>query len=287
MPKNAPPMGALLPRRMSTEPAPSSPESSDSRKRRSLLALSSVTRKPAAAANAALREEVQQALAAEPALLEPLLAALPAEALQLALAAVRRRRPAAAESEGDAATAIQSVYRGHASRRRESLASEAHRCLVFGSLNMDLHAVTGQKWPRAGHIVTLTHGHFVANPGGKGANEAVALARLGSTSASSAASATTRWASSLAALQDDVGTGGITKAPNSTTAITVLMQAKTHQVKLTCVGANDEIDGRELGEALRHLPPPPPAAPPPPPSRRRCRCRRSACRRASGRGARA
>ena len=150
-------MGALLPRRMSTEPAPSSPESSDSRKRRSLLALSSVTRKPAAAANAALREEVQQALAAEPALLEPL------------LAAVRRRRLAAAEeSEGDAATAIQSVYRGHASRRRESLASEAHRCLVFGSLNMDLHAVTGQKWPRAGHIVTLTHGHFVANPGGKG-----------------------------------------------------------------------------------------------------------------------
>ena len=191
-------MGALLPRRMSTEPAPSSPESSDSRKRRSLLALSSVTRKPATAANAALREEVQQALSAEPALLEPLLAALPAEALQLALAAVRRRRPTAAEeSEGDAATAIQSVYRGHASRRRESLASEAHRCLVFGSLNMDLHAVTGQKWPRAGHIVTLTHGHFVANPGGKGANEAVALARLGSTSASSAASATTRWASSL------------------------------------------------------------------------------------------
>ena len=56
-------MGALLPRRMSTEPAPSSPESSDSRKRRSLLALSSVTRKPATAANAALREEVQQALA--------------------------------------------------------------------------------------------------------------------------------------------------------------------------------------------------------------------------------
>ena len=48
----------------------------------------------------------------------------------------------------------------------------------------------------------------------------------------------------LAALQDDVGTGGITKAPNSTTAITVLMQAKTHQVKLTCEGANDEIDGR-------------------------------------------
>ena len=98
-------MGALLPRRMSTEPAPSSPESSDSRKRRSLLALSSVTRKPATAANAALREEVQQALAAEPALLEPLLAALPAEALQLALAAVRRRRPPAAEeSAGDAAT---------------------------------------------------------------------------------------------------------------------------------------------------------------------------------------
>ena len=153
------------------------------------------------------------------------------------------------------------MYRGHASRRRESLASEAHRCLVFGSLNMDLHAVTGQKWPRAGHIVTLTHGHFVANPGGKGANEAVALARLGIDVRLVGRVGDDQMGElALAALQDDVGTGGITKAPNSTTAITVLMQAKTHQVKLTCEGANDEIDGRELGEALRHLPPPPPAA---------------------------
>ena len=46
---------------------------------------------------------------------------------------------------------------------------------------------------------------------------------------------------------------GASEAPNSTTAITVLMQAKTHQVKLTCEGANDEIDGRELGEALAGL----------------------------------
>ena len=91
-------------------------------------------------------------------------------------AVVRRRRPTAAEeSEGDAATAIQSVYRGHASRRRE----RSRRRRTAARLRQPEHGPARgdrQKWPRAGHIVTLTHGHFVANPGGKGANEAVALA---------------------------------------------------------------------------------------------------------------
>ena len=50
------------------------------------------------------------------------------------------------------------------------------RCLVFGSLNMDLKAET---FNRIADGSSSTTGIFSASPGGKGANEAVALARLG------------------------------------------------------------------------------------------------------------
>lgn len=50
------------------------------------------------------------------------------------------------------------------------------RCIVFGSLNMDLKAETVS---RIADGASSTTGIFSASPGGKGANEAVALARLG------------------------------------------------------------------------------------------------------------
>ena len=56
------------------------------------------------------------------------------------------------------------------------LPSACQRCLVFGALNMDLKAEADTVWPKAG---TTTVGKFFAQPGGKGANEAVALACLG------------------------------------------------------------------------------------------------------------
>ena len=48
--------------------------------------------------------------------------------------------------------------------------------IVFGSLNMDLKAETVS---RIADGASSTTGIFSASPGGKGANEAVALARLG------------------------------------------------------------------------------------------------------------
>ena len=53
---------------------------------------------------------------------------------------------------------------------------EQPKITVVGSLNMDLVTITDQL-PERGE--TLIGQHFQMNPGGKGANQAVAAARLG------------------------------------------------------------------------------------------------------------
>ena len=53
---------------------------------------------------------------------------------------------------------------------------EPIRLVVFGSINVDMTAVTQCQWPREN---STSSGRFCQSPGGKGANEAVAVARLG------------------------------------------------------------------------------------------------------------
>ena len=49
------------------------------------------------------------------------------------------------------------------------------KIVVLGSTNTDM-VISGKKIPVPGE--TILGGHFLLNPGGKGANQAVAVARL-------------------------------------------------------------------------------------------------------------
>lgn len=53
---------------------------------------------------------------------------------------------------------------------------EMKKCAVIGSINMDM-TLSVPRFPAAGE--TLTGGNFQTSPGGKGANQAIALGRLG------------------------------------------------------------------------------------------------------------
>ena len=53
-----------------------------------------------------------------------------------------------------------------------------HKVIVFGSLNMDL-SIECPRVPPIGE--TMLGSNFFTNPGGKGANQAVAAAKLGAT----------------------------------------------------------------------------------------------------------
>lgn len=89
-----------------------------------------------------------------------------------------------------AAVTIQAAGRAARSRRRRQQLfatfkasihsadgeASAATCLVFGAINMDLKAVSDASWHRS---ATTTTGAFFSQPGGRGANQAVALARLG------------------------------------------------------------------------------------------------------------
>lgn len=50
------------------------------------------------------------------------------------------------------------------------------KVIVFGSLNMDL-SIEAPRMPQLGE--TINGGNFITNPGGKGANQAVAAAKMG------------------------------------------------------------------------------------------------------------
>ena len=50
-----------------------------------------------------------------------------------------------------------------------------NKIVVLGSTNTDM-VITGKRLPVPGE--TISDGHFMMNPGGKGANQAVAVARL-------------------------------------------------------------------------------------------------------------
>ncbi|MGZ5269216.1 MAG: ribokinase [Ramlibacter sp.] len=122
--------------------------------------------------------------------------------------------------------------------------------VVFGSLNMDLVARV-PRMPEPGE--TLAGHGFLANPGGKGANQAVACARQGATVEMVGRVGDDGFAESLRAslAAQGVGAEGVTRAQGQATGVAVILVDDHAQNAIAVIaGANALVDERDA-EALR------------------------------------
>lgn len=172
-----------------------------------------------------------------------------------------------------AAVEIQSRARGALARRasrRNSLINlsqtavpkwDRRRVIVFGSLNMDLKAETSGSWPRPGsaHL-----GTFSMSPGGKGANEAVALSRLGvPTTLVGRVGKDEMGRALLEQLQSqqyrDLDCSHVRSSADASTGVAVLFvtEADGQKGSVVCQGANLAVGDAEVQLLLELLPPHP------------------------------
>lgn len=118
--------------------------------------------------------------------------------------------------------------------------SAAAQVLVLGSLNMDL-LVHIQRAPEAGE--TLTAHSFIANPGGKGANQAVACARQGARVSMVGCVGSDPFGSSLlsALVADGVDVHGV-RAVSGSSGVALIMVDDMGQNRIAVVpGANASV----------------------------------------------
>jgi len=125
---------------------------------------------------------------------------------------------------------------------------------VFGSINIDL-VVTAPRLPLAGE--TLRGTSFFTSPGGKGANQAVAAARLGAAVAIVGAVGDDDFGARLVASLADAGvdTSGIGIDPAAPTGVACIVVAATGEnVIVTAGGANHRVGRGELHRLDERLP---------------------------------
>jgi ribokinase len=122
----------------------------------------------------------------------------------------------------------------------DSLAHVPVRLTVVGSINLDLVART-ERLPRPGE--TVTGATFAEIPGGKGANQAVAAARLGATVALIACVGDDDFATrALVELRAaGVGLDGLKTAKTTTGVALITVDAAGENEIVVAPGANDEL----------------------------------------------
>ena len=114
---------------------------------------------------------------------------------------------------------------------------------VFGSMNMDL-SVACERMPRAGE--TVGGGGFITNAGGKGANQAVAAARMGAHTHMIGAVGCDAFGTSLVAGLQDAGVDCVFVARRDD------VETGTATI-IRCEGANHALAGEDVARALRRL----------------------------------
>ncbi|GFZ84715.1 ribokinase [Paenibacillus marchantiophytorum] len=111
------------------------------------------------------------------------------------------------------------------------------RIVVIGSLNMDI-VVETSRFPRVGETLTGEHVHFI--PGGKGANQAVAAARLGGQTTMIGSIGDDMFGQSLLQYlnEDAIVTDYIKQVPDKPTGIASIMLAESDNRIVVVPGAN-------------------------------------------------
>lgn len=121
--------------------------------------------------------------------------------------------------------------------------------IVFGSLNMDL-TIECDRMPKMGE--TLTGRGFLMNPGGKGANQAVAAARLGADVKMLGAAGDDVFGDRLASGLQDAGVdcAGLARIPGVPTGVASITRVGSDNCIVLDPGANHVLDAGEAQAAL-------------------------------------
>ena len=124
--------------------------------------------------------------------------------------------------------------------------------VVFGSMNMDL-MVRVARAPRAGE--TLQGLSFITNPGGKGANQAVACARQGARVAMVACVGEDDFGQTLrqALAEDKIAIDAVRTVPGSTGVAVVMVDAEGENRITVIPGANDHLKADPQALAGQYL----------------------------------
>lgn len=126
------------------------------------------------------------------------------------------------------------------------------KVVIFGSVNMDL-SIESDRMPQAGE--TLSGGGFLTNPGGKGANQAVACARLGAPTTLVGAVGSDAFGRELVAGLEAAGVdcGSLQMAPTTPTGVAVILRCEGDNRIILSAGANHLLRGDEVARALAQV----------------------------------
>lgn len=126
------------------------------------------------------------------------------------------------------------------------------KAIVFGSMNMDL-SIEASRMPAAGE--TIAGRDFLANPGGKGGNQALAAARLGARVHMLAAVGADDFGAQLVGGLELAGVdcARVRRLAEVPTGVAVILRAAGDNRIVLGAGANHELDGTSVGHDLTVL----------------------------------